>query len=64
MLDFCVPQIEAMCEEDMAINEANIYQWLETTTLVGILPLPHSIKVRKYQPSAYTDLWFSTYIWG
>jgi hypothetical protein len=34
------------------------------TTLVGVLPVPHSIVVRRYIPNAYTNMWFTTYVWG
>ncbi len=39
------------------------YVW-QTTTMVGLLPVPHPILIRKYQPNEYTNLWFTTYIWG
>ena len=31
---------------------------------MGVLPLPHSILVRRYQPCVYTDTWFTTFLWS
>ena len=41
-----------------------VVEFLERYTLVGLLPVPHPILIRKYQPNAYTGIWFTTYIWG
>lgn len=32
--------------------------------MVGLLPVPHPIVIRKYQPNKYTCLWFTVYTWG
>jgi hypothetical protein len=32
--------------------------------MVGLLPVPHPIVIRKYQPNQYTALWFTAYLWG
>lgn len=29
-----------------------------------VLPVPHAIIVRRYQPNKFTNIWFSTYLWG
>ena len=31
---------------------------------VGLLPVPHPIIIRKYQPNRYTCLWFTAFQWG
>jgi len=36
----------------------------EEHTLVGLLPVPHPILCRKYQPSRHTSAWFTTFLWG
>lgn len=41
-----------------------VVEFLQTTTLVGLLPVPHPIVIRKYQPNKYTSLWFSAFLWG
>ncbi|KAJ8983989.1 hypothetical protein NQ317_008694 [Molorchus minor] len=33
-------------------------------TLVGLLPVPHPILIRKYQANSGTTTWFRTYMWG
>lgn len=32
--------------------------------MVGLLPVPHPIVVRKYNPNEFTNLWFTTFTWG
>ena len=31
---------------------------------MGLLPVPHAIVIRKYQPNQMTNLWFTTFAWG
>ena len=31
---------------------------------VGLLPVPHPIVIRKYQPNRHTNMWFTTFLWG
>lgn len=38
--------------------------FIKRTTMVGVLPIPHAIITRRYQPNQYTALWFSTFLWG
>ena len=38
--------------------------FLEAHTLVGLLPVPHRILCRRYQPSDHIGLWFTTFLWG
>ena len=38
--------------------------YLKNGTLVGLLPVPHPILIRKYQTSENTEQWFHTSIWG
>ena len=37
---------------------------ISSTTLVGVLPVPHPIIVRKYIPNMFTDAWFKTFLYG
>ena len=39
-------------------------QFIKSTTVVGVLPQPHAIVQRVYQPNAFTALWFTTYGWS
>ncbi|KAK7919183.1 hypothetical protein WMY93_010467 [Mugilogobius chulae] len=45
-------------------DETEILQFLQHGTLVGLLPVPHPILIRKYQANAGTTAWFRTYMWG
>jgi hypothetical protein len=38
------------------------FRRMQRTTLVGLLPVPHPIVIRKYQPNRYTSLWYKLYI--
>lgn len=31
---------------------------------MGILPVPHPILMRRYQPNAFTSTWFTTFLWS
>lgn len=37
---------------------------IKETTMVGLLPVPHQILVRKYVENANMNKWFTAYIWG
>lgn len=45
-------------------SEHEVLEYLKNGTLVGLLPVPHPILIRKYQASESTELWFHTYVWG
>ncbi|CAK8986685.1 Protein HID1 (HID1 domain-containing protein) (Protein hid-1 homolog) [Durusdinium trenchii] len=65
MLEILVPQIEALCDaKGASANEAAVVAFLKDSTMVGLLPVPHPIVIRRYQPNQYTTMWFTTYTWG
>ena len=45
-------------------DESEILKFLQHGTLVGLLPVPHPILIRKYQANSGTTMWFRTYTWG
>lgn len=45
-------------------DESEILKFLQHGTLVGLLPVPHPILIRKYQANSGTAMWFRTYMWG
>jgi len=47
-----------------ASDESQLLECIKKANLVGLLPLPHPIIIRKYQTNISTDLWFSVYMWG
>ncbi|KJE93087.1 hypothetical protein CAOG_03930 [Capsaspora owczarzaki ATCC 30864] len=64
MLQILGPQVEKICVDRGVTDEAEILDFLRHGTLVGLLPVPHPILIRKYQPNAGTASWLTTYIHG
>lgn len=64
LLQVLVPQVEKICIDRGLTDESEILKFLQHGTLVGLLPVPHPILIRKYQANAGTTAWFRTYIWG
>nr|XP_020460250.1 protein HID1-like isoform X2 [Monopterus albus] len=64
LLQVLVPQVEKICIDKGLTDESEILNFLQHGTLVGLLPVPHPILIRKYQANAGTAMWFRTYIWG
>lgn len=58
-IDKCVPTV---CRG--LTDESEILKFLQHGTLVGLLPVPHPILIRKYQANSGTAMWFRTYMWG
>lgn len=64
LLQVLVPQVEKICIDKGLTDESEILRFLQHGTLVGLLPVPHPILIRKYQANEGTALWFRTYMWG
>uniref|UniRef100_A0A674AGZ5 HID1 domain containing n=1 Tax=Salmo trutta TaxID=8032 RepID=A0A674AGZ5_SALTR len=64
LLQILVPQVEKICIDKGLTDESEILKFLQHGTLVGLLPVPHPILIRKYQANAGTAMWFRTYMWG
>ncbi|CAK9103837.1 Protein HID1 (HID1 domain-containing protein) (Protein hid-1 homolog) [Durusdinium trenchii] len=64
LIEYLNPQLEVMCVEQDVTDQAEVLRFLKSTTLVGILPVPHPIVIRTYQASGYTSMWFTSYMWG
>lgn len=64
LLQVLVPQVEKICIDKGLTDESEILRFLQHGTLVGLLPVPHPILIRKYQANAATATWFRTYMWG
>ncbi|EJD75810.1 HID-1 protein, variant [Loa loa] len=64
LLQVLVPQVEKICIDKGLTDESEILKFLQHGTLVGLLPVPHPILIRKYQANAGTNHWFRTYLWG
>jgi len=65
LLQHLVPVIDDVISRvDGVVDESVILDVLKEVTMVGLLPVPHPIVIRKYQPNQYTALWFTAYLWG
>lgn len=64
LLQVLVPQVEKICIDKGLTDESEILKFLQHGTLVGLLPVPHPILIRKYQANSGTATWFRTYMWG
>jgi len=64
LLQVLVPQVEKICIDKGLTDESEILKFLQHGTLVGLLPVPHPILIRKYQANNGTSAWFRTYMWG
>eukprot|EP00761_Pharyngomonas_kirbyi_P012125 gb/GECH01012152.1/.p1 GENE.gb/GECH01012152.1/~~gb/GECH01012152.1/.p1 ORF type:complete len:838 (+),score=169.44 gb/GECH01012152.1/:1-2514(+) len=62
MINHLIPEIEQLSQGN--VTEDEILSFFQSTTMVGILPVPHPILIRKYHPNPNTDRWLTTYIWG
>lgn len=60
------PKVMAFCERNQVDDEREIIEFIRNTTLVGLLPVPHPILIRRYQSNrtAMTSLWFTPFIWN
>ncbi len=45
-------------------DESEILDFLEHGTLVGLLPQPHPILIRRYQSAPGPTVWFCLFIWS
>jgi hypothetical protein len=64
LLKHLVPQIEDLAAQNVGVDEKAVVEFLKSTTMVGLLPVPHPIVIRKYQPNKFTCLWFTAFLWG
>ncbi|ETI30919.1 hypothetical protein F441_21932 [Phytophthora nicotianae CJ01A1] len=65
LLQYLIPQLEEACKKaGGSLDEDAMLYFLRTTTMVGLLPVPHPIVIRKYQINQFTHLWFTTFTWG
>ncbi|KAG7399055.1 cell wall biogenesis protein [Phytophthora boehmeriae] len=65
LLQHLIPQLDDACKKaGGSLDEDAMLYFLRTTTMVGLLPVPHPIVIRKYQINQFTHLWFTTFTWG
>jgi len=65
LLQHLVPVVDDLCaKRNGVVDESEILAVLKDVTMVGLLPVPHAIVIRKYQPNQFTALWFTAFMWG
>ena len=65
LLSHLVPVVDDMCmRKNGVVDESEILEVFENITMVGLLPVPHAIVIRKYQQNQYTSIWFTAFLWG
>jgi len=65
LLQHLVPVVDDVVNrKEGVVDEGEILDILKDVTMVGLLPVPHAIVIRKYQPNQFTSLWFTAYLWG
>jgi len=65
LLQHLVPQIEELIRNsEMTVHEEQVLSFIRNNTMVGLLPVPHAIVIRKYTPNHFTGLWFTAFMWG
>jgi hypothetical protein len=65
LLQHLIPVVDdIVATKQGVIDEQEILEMLKDITMVGLLPVPHAIVIRKYQPNQYTALWFTAFMWG
>jgi hypothetical protein len=65
LLQHLVPVVDdIVARKTGVVDEQEILDMLNEMTMVGLLPVPHAIVIRKYQPNQYTALWFTAFMWG
>ncbi|CAO3650512.1 unnamed protein product [Cunninghamella blakesleeana] len=64
LLDYLVKQVEEKCTQEGLTTDAEVLQFLQTVTMVGILPQRQPIFIRKFQWGEALMVWFRSLIWG
>ncbi|KAL0479284.1 HID1 domain-containing protein [Acrasis kona] len=63
LFDVLTPEVEKLCSREMATSE-DVLDYLRKSTLVGLLPVPHTIIIRTFQNNPRIDVFLTTYLWG
>ncbi|KAJ3216571.1 hypothetical protein HDU67_009265 [Dinochytrium kinnereticum] len=64
LVDALGPPIEALCVEKGFNDDRRVIEYLQSGTLVGLLPLPHPLFIRRFTYSEPVRVWFTSYMWG
>jgi hypothetical protein len=64
MLDHLVPQVKDLCSTQSLTSDSQVLEFLRKVTLVGILPHPQPIQIRRFQWGEALVIWFRSMLWG
>lgn len=64
LVDRLLPQVEEFCKQRQVRSESEVIDYIRQTSMVGILPPPHRLVMRKYEAERSSESWFSSYLWS
>jgi len=64
LIKIMVPEVEKLVNGTDVATEEDVLVYLKKTTLVGLLPVPHTIVIRTFTSTPLVDVFLTTYIWG
>ncbi|RUS19921.1 high-temperature-induced dauer-formation protein-domain-containing protein [Endogone sp. FLAS-F59071] len=64
LLNHLVPQVEDLCSTQSLTTDGQVLEFLRSATLVGIVPPPHSVQVRRFLWGEALVIWFRSLLWG
>lgn len=65
MINVLMPQIEQLKQQSSSrLDEQDVIRFLQNGTLVGLLPVPHPILIRKYRTNEDSTIWFRVCTWA
>ncbi|KAI7852075.1 high-temperature-induced dauer-formation protein-domain-containing protein, partial [Circinella umbellata] len=64
LLEHLVPQVQTLCSTQALTSDAQVLEFLRGMTLVGILPAPQPIFIRKFRWGEALVIWFRSMLWG
>ncbi|KAI9325311.1 high-temperature-induced dauer-formation protein-domain-containing protein [Zopfochytrium polystomum] len=64
LVDALGPPIENLCLTQGLNDDRKVIEYLQSGTLVGLLPLPNPIYIRKFTFTEPVRVWFMSYMWG
>ncbi|RUP45654.1 high-temperature-induced dauer-formation protein-domain-containing protein [Jimgerdemannia flammicorona] len=59
-----VPQVEDLCSTQSPTTDGQVLEFLRAATLVGILPHPRPVHVRRFVWGEALVIWFRSLLWG
>jgi hypothetical protein len=65
LIEYLAPLLaDFVRRNDNIVDDDAVVRFIRATTVVGMLPQPHPILMRKYVPNAHTASWFSVLMWS